>query len=739
MNVVQPIRTVATRGVHGRDLPEQPFGFRDLWELFRRRRRVLAGAAAITVSLVAAYTFLQPREYTATAVIMLNPTPERVVNEEQALNQGAPNSALVDSEIEVLRSQQLARQLADVMELVDDPRWNRALRQGSSPLDWVKTLRRWVFGGRQAEMDGADAVAAEVADAIGVKRRGVSYVIEVSTRSGDAAEAAAMANRLVELYVGFDDEARISTGQRASTWLEQRVAELRADVQAKEDSLQRFRVQSGLLSSDGVSLTERQISDVQTSVLAARAALAESEARYRLVQSLQTAGVSGETMASALDSNVIRDLRQREVDQVRRQAERESELGELHPSVVSGRAELENIRAQIRAEVGRIQAAARNEVEVARSRLASLEQNLASVRGQLVSNNDAMVRANELEREATASRSVYESFLERYHIISDQGRLDPSRIRIISQAQTPASPSSPRIGLGLLLALGLGLAAGVVAALVAESMDEALSSGDEIVRRLGVPAVASIPLLSQKSLRLLDPSERHPAGYVVDKPMSAFAEAFRVLKGVIRYSSPDRKHLVVAITSALPAEGKTTCAFSLARVAALAGQRVVLVDCDLRRRSLNQLLQIEPQRGLLQVLAGEIGWTEIIGSDNSTGAHVLPAAADAFTPRDMFNSDAMAKLVDELRRSYELVLLDCPPVLAVAETRDLVGHADCAVLIGRSGKTPVRAAASALNQLAMTDTVVLGVAVNCIDVRSIGRASYSGGFYYDASETYYTQ
>jgi capsular exopolysaccharide synthesis family protein len=238
-------------------------------------------------------------------------------------------------------------------------------------------------------------------------------------------------------------------------------------------------------------------------------------------------------------------------------------------------------------------------------------------------------------------------------------------------------------------------------------------------------------------MRLLAPNERHPAGFLVEKPMSAFAEAFRVLRTSIQYASFHRRTGIVAVTSALPDEGKTTSALCLARIAALSGQRVLIVDCDLRRRSLNALLDIEPLFGLLQVLAGERQWSEVICEDEATGAHVLPLAVDGFTLRDVFGSEVMEALIDELREAYDLVVLDCPPVLAVAETRVAVSHAEAVIVVSRWGATPVKAVEAALAQLAPTGANVLGVALNCVNPKAPGRYSYSDPLYYSESRRSY--
>jgi capsular exopolysaccharide synthesis family protein len=512
---------------------------------------------------------------------------------------------------------------------------------------------------------------------------------------------------------------------------------LKAEVQEKEAAAQTYRAAKGLLTAQGVSLTEQQIAEVQTSVMASRAELAEKQARYKQVKDLIDSGGSADTIAAVLNSEVIRELRSQESSVAQRQADLENRYGPLHPSVEKVRLERTDIQTQIKSEIARIAANLRNEAEVVRSRLQTLESNLGSVRGNLISNNAELVRLNELETDARAARSVYESFLQRFHEVAQQGSLGAVEARIVSQARTPNAPSSPNLSLALALSLVLGLGVAGAGALVAEQFNQGFTSAEDVERKIGLPALVSIPVLKDKDFCLLQASERHPAGYLVEKPMSAFAEAFRVLRTAVLYSTLNKTGKVVAFTSALPDEGKTTASLCLARISALSGQSVILVDCDLRRRSLNEYFAISPKAGLVQVLAGETDWRSVVGTDVASGVHVLPVADAGFTAKDIFGSEAMSRLMADLRGAYDIVILDCAPVLAVAETRVAVTHADAVVLACRWGATSSKALSSAIVQLRSVDAKILGVALNYVDPSAPGRSSYYDSLYYGAGGKYY--
>jgi exopolysaccharide transport family protein len=698
-----------------------------LFAFLVRRWRLIASVATIVFVFCLAGFLLQRPQYTATALLLINVGQERVLSQNQLVTGGevVPSAQFVDSQLEVLRSRMLAGRLVDDLGLVNDPEWNPTLQPAPAQSSGA--------GQPAAPVDEQvrQAVVGAVAGAIQVRRRGLTYAAEVSVTAGSAERAAQMANRLVELFQQYQLESRLDIAERANDWLSTRVQELREDVQMKEAAVERYRAQTGLLSSQGALLSEQQTTEIQGTVMQARADLAEKEARYAQLQELLNSGGSADTIDGVLNSPVITQLRAREADIARRQADLETRYGEQHPAVVNVRAERQDIRDQITAEISRIAAGMRNEVAIARTRLATLQGSMDTIRGQLVGNNEQMVRLRELEREAAAARTVYESFLQRAHEITDQGSMRTAPAELVSAAPVPASPSSPRLSIAFLLSFGLAAGLGLAAGFLAEALDEGFDSAADIERKTGVPALSSIPKVRRGELRQARLVGQHPSAYLLERQMSPFSEAFRVLRTTVLLAAGQPKAQVVAITSALPSEGKTTVSVCLSRVAALSGQRVLLIDCDLRRRSLKDVLDIEPSVGLLQVLAGETDWRQATYLDEASGMCVLPLSGSGFTAKEIFGAEDMSRLLADLRGSFDLIVLDCAPVLAVAETRVAVAKADCAVMVVRWQKTPARAVRTALQHLHDAGANIRGVALNGVDRRAPGYYSYPT---YDFSE-----
>lgn len=726
------------------------FGVNAALKMVRRRFVIMACVGAIVAAVILTRSMMATPMYESVASIVINTRQERVLETSQSVLSDLPrDTAAIDTEIEIMRSPALMGQLVDALDLTNDPEYNWTLREPTGWRAFVGSLLNPVVGGGQAaDAAGAPiphdvmrtAIASSLAGSLTIRRRGLTFMIDIIGRSTDPQRAQELANAYADIYLASQSSARDEATRRATSWLSQRLNQLSAEVQANEQAEQAYREAHGLTgSADSQSLTEQRIATIQQSVLQAQADLAEAQARYRQLRALQTSGGSLETMDAALASPVISTLRDREAEIARRQSELENRYLSTHPSVQAVLAERADVARQIQFEIERIAINMANEVEVARSRLDTLNTALEDITSDLQVENSVMIRLRELERETQASRRVYESSLERYQELEGQESAKSTDASLASHAQTPGWQVSPNLRVALALSVLVGGFCGLVAGLATELLDRSIRSRDEVEQKLGYPTIATIPTIGTNAMRAVAKESRNPPSYLVEKPMSAFTESLRVLRTVIVHSQLGSSSRVVAIASALPGEGKTTVALSLARVAALSGQKVIVVDCDLRKQSISRYLEQKPERGLLQVLSGEATWADAIMRDAKSSADVLPVVASSFSPIDVFGSDSMELLLSELRQNYEVIVLDCPPLFAVAEARVICALADSVVLVARMGKSTIDAMRLAIDQVTSAGGSVAGVALNRVPSGGLGRLSYGDAMYSYSLRGYYTR
>jgi exopolysaccharide transport family protein len=702
---------------------------------FRRRLWLFVAVAGVIAAALMFVMLRQTPMYTATANVMINTRTEKVVDSQAVLSGLTADTGTVDTEVEVIKSPQLAEAVVDTLKLDKDPEFNGALKSPGliGSILGGKKAERAVPGAAEAERQ---AVIAAVGKQLTVRRVGLTYSITISFESTSAMKSATIANAFADAYLQSQLTEKFDATRQANSFLNTRLDTLRTQLQEADAAVSNYRVANNLLSSEGTTLTEQEISAYNQQLAQARAQQAEDEARLRTARAQLAAGSNGDDVGEALSSQVVQNLRAQRAVVSGRVAEMSGRYGERHPDMVRAQRELADIDQQIQAEIRRIVSNLEARVRVSQQRTASVEASLGGARGTLAANSAASVHLKELEGNAEAARNVYQSFLDRYKQTGAQQGVEQADARIASRAVPPSHQSSPNLMLAVALSIVVGAGAGLAAVIIAEIMDAGLATSDDVERKIGLASVASIPLMSS----VAEANERgiQPIDYVLRKPLSGFAEAFRSLRTSILYAVPGQQGKIVVLTSALPGEGKTTTSICLARVAAQAGSKVLLLDCDLRRRAVTRTLGLTPENGLAEVLHGTATLESVVLLDQASGAYVLPLAHTASSTEDVFGLPAMDQLLAKARASFDLVILDTAPVLALADTRILAGKTDVVVLLARWRKTPARAIGASVRLLQQANAQIAGVALTQVDMNAQSKHGYGdAGYYYDEYKKYY--
>jgi len=705
---------------------------------FRRRFRLFAAVAVVVFAAVVLFTLQQTPRYTANAQVMLDVRKEQVTDMSAVLSGLPADSSVVDTEVEVLKSRSLAARVVKDLKLEQDPYFNPYLAQAKGATAWLSSLKKAAAPTTAVTVDPvelqrrSERIVDNVLGGLKVRRSGTTYLISIEYTHTDPRRAADLANAFANLYLTEQLEAKFNATEKANEWLDTRVAELRDQVQQADAAVQQYKIANNLLSAEGATLTEQEISGLNQQLALSRAAQAETDARLNIARQQLARGSTGEDVGESLNSPVVQQLRQQRSLKSAQVADLAGRYGDRHPDLLKAKRELADIDGQIQAEIRRIISNLEAQAQVARQRTGSVASSVSVSRGTLAGNNRASIGLSELERKALSVKTLYESLLGRFKQTTASEGIEQADARVVSPAKIPTGPSYPQPTLNLALGLLLALGAGVAAIVLAEVLMAGLFTEDEVERRLGLPYLGAVPTLDTtvddaKTLKGVT-----PADYLLAKPLSSFAESLRKLRASILFSKVGETVKVIAITSSLPGEGKTTTTFSLARTLAASGAKVVVVDCDLRQSAMSQFLKEPVTVGLLEVLNGVATVEQAVVTDES-GAHILPLAKSAYTPRDVLGSSAMHKLLQDLRNRYEIVLLDTAPLLAIADTRILAPHADAVVMLVRWKKTPVKAVQSALTLLQGSRAFIAGVALTQMDLKAQSRYGYGDSYYYYAN------
>ena len=735
---------------HAGNLASPELDIRAIFKTLRKRMGlIIAITMGITILVMVAVYQMTPI-YTGKAQILLQAQKENVVDIEAVMSGLASDSAAIDSQVAILKSRSLAGRVVDELNLVNDPEFNSSLTSPSI-FRWLDP-RRWpgeiasLFKSTQFSETGSEeesngqernAVISAFMGHMGVSRQERTYVLSVEFRSRDAKKAARIANKIAHTYIVDQLEAKFDATKQANDWLSKRLQSLRQQVQASERAVEIYRSKNGLETAKGTTVNEQQLSELNAQLILAKANLAEKQANYdRARQALHGSG-DIESVASVMQSGTISGLRQQEAQLAREQADLSSKYGPRHPAIIKIEAQRADIKQQIKTEARRVVDSIKNQADVARSRVDALQKSLDQLKAKTSENDQAEIRLRELQREADANKTVYESFLNRFKQTSQQANLQTPDARVISEAMAPGAPSSPKKGLIGGASLILSLMIGVGMAFLLEHLDNGIETGRALEEFLEIPNLASIPAIPSEKGE--DGKTLSPERYVLAKPLSAFSESIRSLRSALQLSNVDNPPKIVAFTSALPNEGKTTMAACFARATAVSGLKVVLVDCDLRHPSIQKTFELESAKtGLVELLAGRLEPSSVLIRDPLTTLDILPVASGAANPPDVLGSEQMKRLLQDLRNTYDLVVLDTAPVLPVSDSRVLSRLVDETVFVVRWSVTPKDAALSALRELRNFNASIAGAVLSIVDTSKQARYGYGdSGYYYRQYSKYY--
>ncbi|MFO1067339.1 MAG: polysaccharide biosynthesis tyrosine autokinase [Geminicoccaceae bacterium] len=724
---------------------------RSLWRaLWRRKLLVSATVLAVTGAAVA-YVQLATPLYRAQTLVRIEPSKPLVVDLPDVAQGFELDDSSIESEIELLRSQAFAERMVERLGLANDPEFNPALRPTPSGLsakvaDVVSRLPAPLgrLVGRFVPGVATDAAASTSARgrivdrfeaSLSVEQVSKSYVLDIRFMAESPETAARIANAVAEAYIGDQLERKLLTTERAREWLQQRVAEMRDRLVDTETRIVSLQAEKGIVSADRVDPLAQQIGQLNTQLADARAARAEAEARYGQIAQLVRSKAGIGAAVKVMNSPLMAELRAQETEAQRNLSELATQFGDRHPQMLNAQAQLKTIRARMTEEAQRYVQDLENEVAVARARERELRASLDAIEDQVQGQERSSVELRDVEREAASARTIYEAFLNRLREVSEAHELQQPDAVLLSRAEVPLDPAFPNKLLIVLVAAGASVMLGVVLAFAVEQWGNGhgLRSAEEIESALGERTLALLPALGRREL------QGHPAeDYVLRRPQSAFSEAVQRIRTSLFLDASAEPVKVSLVTSTLPGEGKSLLCASLARQSARSGLRTLVIDADMRRPRLHQVMRCDNRDGLGDVLNGTVRLDDAVRTDASCGLDFLVAGTPSSSPPDLFRSAALRQLIATVRDGYDLVLIDSPPVGAVSDSLILAPQVDRTVFVVRWDVTPRRMAAATLRQLAATGARIAGVALSRVDVRKHARYNYAdSGYYAGAYRKYY--
>ncbi|MGR3592226.1 MAG: GumC family protein [Limimaricola soesokkakensis] len=688
----------------------------DLLALLRTiwRGKWLIGLAALLALAAGVYyaTRIAVPKYTASTAIALQVSNPQVMDLESVMSGVSTDDTSMNTEVEVIRSRGLLEQLVAELDLLEDPEFNAILRpeDGFS----LSALLSPVMGGAPEAAPVADDEAIlndtvdRLRDALGASVQRDTFILNIRATTGDPRKSALIANTLGELYIDDQIAVKFKGTEEAVTWLSERVTALEDELRLKEDQIATLRAESELVSPEALEGLNRQAKDVRDRLTELQRQAARDRVRVSELEAAVENGDTAEVVRLANDAT-LRQLAQR----VEAGDDRASALFEQRADTVLSRtaSELERSAAQV----------------------ASLESSLGRLQAETETQSAELAQLQQLEREAQATRTLYETFLARLKETTVQRGLQQADARILSDA-TPGEMVAPRKARIAALALILGLMIGTGLVLLREAMRSGFRSPEELETQTGRAVLGQIPRMPIRKRGQL-------VGYLNDKPTSAASEAIRNLRTSVLLSNLDAAPKVILVSSSVPGEGKTTQAIGLAHNLAGLGKKVLLVEGDIRRRTFNEYFKGRADAGLIAVLSEEVPLEQAILRPDGFPVDVLMGQKSSVNAADLFSSDAFKGFMARVRQEYDYVVIDTPPVLVVPDARIIAAVADAIIYVAEWDATPRAQVTEGLKLFASVGAPVTGLSLSQIDPKKMKRYGYGGQYgayagygrkYYDA-------
>lgn len=713
---------------------EEELSLASIWRtVFKHKLLFLCAAGAIFGAVVVRTLSMTPI-YESAARLEIDPSRssslglDEMINEK--LGESDSNSRLM-TEVRVIQSDTVAMRVIDGLGLAKNPAFSgkkAASATVTNPLEMSPSNREKALG--------------TFRDSLSVKAVPNTQIVEVRFRSPDAKLSAEVANSVVEHYMQRTLQTHYEGTVQVSNWLSHQMTDLETKAQESQVKLAEFQKKNGVITT-GNDESENIVTDrlkmLNEQLTQAEADRIVKEARYRMA-----ATGDPELIANVVPSTTLQVLRTQEADLKSQLAQLNSKFGSGYPKVHELQVQLARLDGSIATEVKSVGKRLEDEYQSAAKTESLLRTQFNDQKDKAYKLNEHAVEYAVLKHDVENGRDLYDTLQLKLKMAGVTAGLSSSYINVIDRAEVPAHPVEPKVMLNYLLGLIGGLLSGLLLAFVVESMDDTLSSSEELELCLKLPVLCSIPVDAATAKTATEGDKTSPIlPLLLNHPRSQAAEAFRGLRTSLLLSSPDRQAKIIAVVSSVPAEGKTTVVVNLGVAFAQRGESVLLIDADLRRSTMHLHFGLPHSRiGTSTVLTQGMNERALITPiESMPNLQLLPAGPHPPNPAELLGSKRMAELMASMAAKYDRVIIDTPPVLAVADSLAIAHLADAVVLVVRSGVARKKAVLRVRDLLQRASSNMVGAVFNFVNLQLehyyyaqrsyYGRSSHS---YYDDSD-----
>ena len=707
---------------------EDEIDLRVYWHLFNKYQWQIIGLTLLIGLLTTLVTFSLQPIYRATVTLLIEFEQPKIINIEEVYGISSANKDYYQTQLEILKSRSLVEKVVDKLNLVS----HNAFNQDTASVRWFD-WRHWLGQIEEPSVTPTStqrkyqAIVNKILANLSIEPVRNTQLAKISFESKNAQLAADVVNTLANLYIETDLNARLAMTKQATALLTERIDELRRKLSQSEQALQAYLEEHNLVNVEGVkSVAIKQIEEMASNLVKAHRQLAETQSAYQQVQALRGQASSAfESITAVINNSLVQRLKEIELDAERKVSELSKRYGSKHPNMIAARTELNTARSNTTKQIRQVITGITKEYEVALANAQALERALKEKEAQIQEINRNEYQLGVLQREVEVNRQLYDLFLTRFKetdASQDIQALQSKIGQIIEPALVASTPYKPRKKLIVTISLVLGLLFSTLLAFLLEYLDNTIKNSEDVEQKLGLPLLGTLP-----KLRISQPDKSHPQLMFLEQQTSQFAESVRTIRTGIMLSNLDTPRKVLAITSSVVSEGKTT--FAINQALALGQmEKTLLIDADMRRPSIASVFGFTDKiPGLSELVAGTKSLEECIhpvldGNIDCIHSGIIPP-----NPLDLLASKRFQELLIQLEKRYGYIVIDSAPILAVSDAIVLAKKASAIVYVVKADATPYQMVKEGLKRLYQVNAPVLGIVLNQVNTRK--QSHYYGNKY----------
>jgi len=713
---------------------EEEIHLRDYLRVILKRRWLIATVLILVVLTVTIESFRMTPIYRATAQVLIEKENPKVVNIEEVMRVNTSDQDYYQTQYGILKSKALALKVINALKLKENPDFSppksifslRALLH--SLLEEIKQLTSSAEGKTDPQLEQEkenNLLIQNYLNRLKIEPIRNSRLVNVSFESKNPQLATQVANTHAQLYIESTLERKFTASQEAVSWLNQRIKEVEKKLQQTEENLQAYREKEGLVSID---FEERQgiilqsLNDLNAALTKAKTEKIEKMQLYNEIKNLSAQPQMIDSFPTVVQNPLIQELKANYIALSGEYAKLSQKYGPEHPNMIRLASEINGVKEKIAQEVKKIAQSIETEYRLACEKENAILNAMEEKKREALELNQKQIKYNLLKREADTTRTLFQSLLQRAKEATVTEGLEVTNIVVVDPARIPEHPIKPKKLQNILLALIIGLTLGIGLAFFLEYLDNTIKTPEEVERYLKIPFLGVVGTFPPDAT---ETTKKEIIAHTA--PRSTIAEAFRTIRTNLLFSSPDQEKRVFLVTSASPQEGKTVLTANIAISFAQTGKTVLLVDADLRKPRIHELFGVERSSGLSNYLVGQettIRTTEIPNLKLLTSGTLPP------NPAELINSQKMKDFIQMAKERFEIIILDSPPVLSVADAAILSNLVDGVIFVVKASTTPRPPIQHALHQLTEVNARIFGCILNAVDFEK-------ENYYYSTYRYYY--